>query len=77
MQRDFMNAAIMLLLLTVVTGVVYPGVVTVVAQLAMHDQAHGSLILRDGKAVGSTLIGQPLSDPKYFWSRPSATSPQP
>ncbi|HJW53255.1 MAG TPA: potassium-transporting ATPase subunit KdpC [Burkholderiaceae bacterium] len=77
MQRDFMNAAIMLLLLTVVTGVVYPGVVTVVAQLAMHDRAQGSLILRDGKAVGSTLIGQPLSDPKYFWSRPSATSPQP
>ena len=76
MQRDFMNAAIMLLLLTVVTGVVYPGVVTVVAQLAMHDRAQGSLILRDGKAVGSTLIGQPLSDPKYFWSRPSATSPQ-
>jgi len=77
MQRDFMNAAMMLLLLTVVTGVAYPGLVTVVAQLAMSDQAQGSLILRDGKAVGSTLIGQPLSDPKYFWSRPSATSPQP
>jgi potassium-transporting ATPase KdpC subunit len=77
MQRDFMNAAMMLLLLPVVTGVAYPGVVTVVAQLAMRDQAQGSLVLRDGKAVGSTLIGQPLSDPKYFWSRPSATSPQP
>lgn len=77
MQRDWINAARMLLLLTVVTGLVYPGIVTGVSQLALRDQANGSLIVRDGKAVGSVLIGQPFSDPKYFWSRPSATSPQP
>jgi K+-transporting ATPase ATPase C chain len=77
MQRDISTAAILFILLSIVTGLVYPGVVTGVAQLAMPDAANGSLIIRDGKAVGSTLIGQPFSDPKYFWSRPSATGPQP
>ena len=77
MKRDISTAAILFILLTIVTGVVYPGIVTGVAQLAMRDAANGSLIMRDGKAVGSTLIGQPFSDPKYFWSRPSATGPQP
>jgi K+-transporting ATPase ATPase C chain len=77
MQRDISTAAILFALLTIVTGLVYPGVVTGVAQLAMRDAANGSPITRDGKAVGSTLIGQPFSDPKYFWSRPSATGPQP
>ncbi|HTN49014.1 MAG TPA: potassium-transporting ATPase subunit KdpC [Burkholderiaceae bacterium] len=77
MQRDWINAALMLLVMTVITGLVYPGLVTGIAQVAMRDQANGSLIVRDGKPVGSTLIGQPFSDPKYFWSRPSATSPQP
>jgi len=77
MQRDISTAAILFVLLTILTGLVYPGVVTGVAQLAMRDAANGSLIVRDGKSVGSTLIGQPFSDPKYFWSRPSATSPQP
>jgi potassium-transporting ATPase KdpC subunit len=77
MQRDISTAAILFVLLTIVTGLVYPGVVTGVAQLAMLDAANGSLISRDGKAVGSTLIGQPFSDSKYFWSRPSATGPQP
>jgi K+-transporting ATPase ATPase C chain len=61
--------------LTVVTGVVYPGAMTVVAKLAFPDQAAGSLILRNGTAIGSSLIGQNFSDPKYFWGRPSATSP--
>ncbi len=77
MKRDISTAAILFILLTIVTGLVYPGIVTGVAQLAMRDAANGSLIMRDGKAVGSTLIGQPFSDPKYFWSRPSATGPQP
>jgi len=62
-------------LLTIVTGVVYPLAVTAVGQLLFNSQANGSLILKDGKPVGSTLIGQPFDDPKYFWSRLSATSP--
>jgi len=61
--------------LTVVTGVVYPLAVTGVARLVFPDQAAGSLVMKDGQAVGSTLIGQNFSDPKYFWGRPSATSP--
>jgi len=62
-------------LLTVITGVVYPLAVTGVAKAAFPEQAAGSLILKDGKPVGSSLIGQNFSDPKYFWGRPSATSP--
>jgi K+-transporting ATPase ATPase C chain len=64
-------------LLTVLTGFIYPLVVTAVARVAFAEQANGSLILRGGKLVGSRLIGQSFSDPKHFWSRPSATSPQP
>src|SRR5260221_10495409 len=64
-------------LFTVITGVAYPLMVTGIAQVAFKDAANGSLIVQDGKTVGSRLIGQPFSDPKYFWSRPSATSPQP
>jgi K+-transporting ATPase ATPase C chain len=63
--------------LSVVTGLVYPLLVTGVAKVAFADQAAGSLIVKDGKAVGSSLIGQNFSDPKYFWGRPSATSPMP
>jgi K+-transporting ATPase ATPase C chain len=77
MQRDLIAAVVLFLLLSLITGVVYPGLVTGVAQIAMNEQANGSLIVRDGKPVGSKLIGQPFSDPKYFWSRPSATGPQP
>ena len=77
MQRDFLSAAVLFLLLTVITGIVYPGVVTGVAQIALREPANGSLIVGDGKPIGSALIGQPFSDPKYFWSRPSATGPQP
>ena len=66
------------LLLTIITGVVYPLLVTVVAQAVFPQQASGSLIVDgDGKIVGSALIGQPMDDPKYFWSRPSATGPVP
>ena len=64
-------------LLTVVTGVLYPLAVTGIAKVAFPEAANGSLIVRDGKAVGSRLIGQNFSDPGYFWGRPSATSPQP
>lgn len=63
--------------LTVITGVVYPLIVTGIVKVAFPDAAAGSLIVKDGKAVGSRLIGQNFSDPKYFWGRPSATSPQP
>lgn len=66
----------LLIVLTLLTGVVYPFLVTGVAHAIFPAKADGSLILRNGKAVGSRLIGQSFSDPKYFWSRPSATSPQ-
>ena len=58
-----------------VTGLAYPALVTVIAQVVFPHQANGSLIVKGGKAVGSALIGQPFDDPKYFWGRPSATSP--
>lgn len=77
MLRTFKDAFLMLVVLTVVTGVVYPLVVTGIAQGVFPAQANGSLVERDGKVVGSALIGQPFSDPKYFWSRPSATGPMP
>jgi len=70
-------ALVLLALLTVLTGVVYPLAITGLAQVAFHEKANGSLIAVDGKVVGSKLIGQPFDDPRYFWSRPSATSPFP
>ena len=76
--RSVLRPAISLLIvMVVITGIAYPLAVTGVAKVLFPAQAAGSLILKDGKPVGSRLIGQPFSDPKYFWSRPSATSPQP
>jgi K+-transporting ATPase ATPase C chain len=64
-------------MLTLVTGVIYPLVVTGVGALFFPGQAGGSVVLRDGHAMGSALLGQPFSGPQYFWSRPSATAPAP
>ncbi len=77
MMAELRPAVVVLLVLSLVTGVLYPLAVTAIAQIALPAQANGSLIERNGKLVGSALIGQPFSDPKYFWSRPSATSPVP
>ena len=76
MFKELRPAVFAFIILTVITGVAYPLLVTAFAQL-FPDKATGSVIELNGKAVGSALIGQPFSDPKYFWSRPSATSPQP
>jgi len=70
-------AAILLVLFTLLTGFVYPLLVTGVAQTIFPAQANGSLLTRSGKLAGSSLIGQPFDDPKYFWGRLSATSPFP
>lgn len=77
MIKELKPALLMLIVLTLITGVVYPLVVTGVAQGLLAHQANGSLIVRDSKPIGSELIGQPFSDPKYFWGRPSATAPFP
>jgi K+-transporting ATPase ATPase C chain len=75
MRAHLRPALVILMLMTLITGVGYPLVVTGIAQTLFRAQANGSLIVNDGKPVSSRLIGQPFDDPKYFWSRPSATSP--
>lgn len=70
-------ALTLFVVLSVLTGLVYPLAVTGIAQLAFPQAANGSLILKDGKPVGSELVGQAFGDPKHFWSRPSATGPMP
>jgi potassium-transporting ATPase KdpC subunit len=77
MLAQLRPAVMVLVLLTLVTGVAYPLLVTGIAQAVFPFQAQGSLVVKEGKVVGSALIGQPFDDPKYFWSRPSATSPFP
>ena len=77
MFAQFRPALVLIILMTVLTGIVYPLLVTAVSQVGMPERANGSLIVREGKPVGSALIGQPFGDPKHFWSRPSATSPYP
>src|SRR5512136_2894743 len=75
--RTVRPAVTLLVAMTALLGIVYPLVITGIAKVAFPRQAAGSLILRDGKLIGSKLIGQSFSDPKYFWGRPSATTPQP
>lgn len=77
MLRQLKQAILIFVVLSVLTGIGYPLVVTGVAQWVFPKQANGSLIYRDGRPIGSSLIGQRFTDPKYFWSRPSATSPMP
>ena len=74
MLREIRPAIILLLALTVITGLVYPLAMTAIAGVIFPDQAEGSLIERDGKVVGSALIGQEFKDDKYFHGRPSATT---
>jgi potassium-transporting ATPase KdpC subunit len=75
--RSIRSAVSLLIAMTILLGIAYPLLITGIAKLAFPRQAEGSLLHADGKLIGSTLIGQSFSDPKYFWGRPSATSPQP
>ena len=77
MLKELRPAITSFLLLTLLTGIAYPLLVTGISQLIMPGKANGSIIVKDGKPVASSLIGQSFSDPKYFWSRPSATAPIP
>jgi len=77
MRTQLRPALVLLAALTLITGLLYPLVVTGVAQVLFPRQANGSLMLIDGTPVGSSLIGQPFDTPKYFWGRLSATSPFP
>jgi potassium-transporting ATPase KdpC subunit len=77
MRAQIRPALVTLLTFTVLTGLIYPLAVTGLAQLVFPHQANGSLIVRNGQTVGSTLIGQQFDDPKYFWGRLSATGPYP
>lgn len=77
MLKELRPALVVLVALTLVTGIAYPLLVTGVAQAAFPRQANGSLILRDGKPVGSERVGQQFSDARYFWGRLSATGPVP
>jgi potassium-transporting ATPase KdpC subunit len=76
-MSELRPALIVFGLLTLLTGVLYPLIVTGVGQVAFPNQANGSLIQSGGRVVGSRLLGQAFSSPQYFWSRPSATAPQP
>jgi len=75
-KQEIKPAILSLLVLTVIAGIIYPIFVTVVAQIVFPKQANGSRIYRNGKVVGSFLVGQTFDDPKYLWGRISATSPQ-
>lgn len=75
MKKDIRNSCVVLLVMTIITGLAYPLFVTAIAQIAFPKQAQGNLIVRDGTVLGSELIGQQFSKPEYFWGRLSATAP--
>jgi len=77
MLKEFKPALILLIALSILTGMIYPALVTGVANVVFPNQASGSLLESDGKVVGSRLIGQNFADPGHFWGRPSATGPMP
>jgi potassium-transporting ATPase KdpC subunit len=77
MTAEIRPTLVVFLSLTLVTGVVYPGAATLIGALAFPGSTHGSLIVAGERVVGSRLIGQPFSGARYFWSRPSATTPVP
>jgi K+-transporting ATPase ATPase C chain len=77
MKTILRPALVLFVLLTLLCCVVYPLAVTGIGRIAFPDQADGSIVMKDGKAVGSSLIGQAFSSPQYFWGRPSATGPMP
>jgi K+-transporting ATPase ATPase C chain len=77
MLAPIRNSLMSLLFFTILTGIIYPLVVTGIAQATFPHQANGNIIMKNGKAVGSGLIGQEFEDPKYFWGRLSATTPYP
>jgi K+-transporting ATPase KdpC subunit len=76
-REQLKTTVLMFIILTIITGIIYPLVVTGIAQLFFHNQANGSMLVCDGKVIGSKLIGQSFDDPKYFWGRLSATSSEP
>lgn len=77
MNKQLRPAIVLFLLLTVVTGIAYPLLTTAIGNAAFPAEVAGSIIEKDGKAIGSALIGQNFSEPQYFWGRPSATAPYP
>jgi K+-transporting ATPase ATPase C chain len=77
MLSEIRPALLVFAVLTVLTGLIYPGVTTLIGAFVFGQQANGSVLEVDGRVVGSRLIGQPFSSAKYFWSRPSATGPMP
>jgi K+-transporting ATPase ATPase C chain len=77
MKKLIRQCVVLFIAMTVLTGILYPLAATGLAQALFHAKANGSLLEKDGKTVGSTLIGQAFSEPRYFWGRPSATAPNP
>ncbi|MBF0519338.1 MAG: potassium-transporting ATPase subunit KdpC [Nitrospirae bacterium] len=77
MMAVLRTSIVSLVVFTVMLGIIYPLAMTGIAQAVFPDKANGSIIVKNGKTVGSSLIGQPFSAPGYFWSRPSATTPYP